>query len=489
MSNFPFTEKKIGESLIRKFSESVDSSELVWHRDRQNRVVRVLNGVNWKIQIENNLPENLIPGKSYFIPKGGYHRILKGKSNLVVEILESDDSCFSSLISELSDQSLKSEEDLLIPPPPELNYRIAELEIIQNQYHNRYNPESIQDTLDDVVDPFNAVLTSAGIRSQKDLLSQFVIEVIPAIHFHKNFFNAPRPHELARDHGIIFTSDYLDSAQSPSYPSGHTTQAYYIAHKLSSIYPDLKKSFFEVANMIAQSRIDRGVHFPSDNKAGILLAKKILSLTESKNMKITKRKLRRIIRESILNEDYGDPIGSGDPVSEILQWAEEGGRVRVAGKNIWPGMGNRSGLHSYADEMIRKKWDKSGDRFTKKVEALPAGTEVEPQRYKNINRDRGKWVTAGTVTIVNSPAPAQGPQPSKKVRKRMNDILQFVFGNSERIVSVSLYTGSDNPFGRGKLWIGTDTDGDTYLFQDDPSATEFVRTEKDDEGYWDYLGY
>ena len=210
-------------------------------------------------------------------------------------------------------------------------------------------------------------------------------------------------------------------------------------------------------------------------------------------MKITKQKLRRIIRESIgsqLNEDYGDPIGSGDPVSEILQWAEEGGRVRVAGKNIWPGMGNRSGLHSYADEMIRKKWDKSGDRFTKKVEALPAGTEVELQRYKNISRDRGKFVTAGTVTIVNAPTAApQGPQPSKKVRKRMNDILQFVFGNSERIVSVSLYTGSDNPFGRGKLWLGTDTDGDTYLFQDDPSATEFVRSEKDDEGYWDYLGY
>ena len=209
-------------------------------------------------------------------------------------------------------------------------------------------------------------------------------------------------------------------------------------------------------------------------------------------MKITKQKLRRIIRESIssqLNEDYGDPIGSGDPVSEILQWAEEGGRVRVAGKNIWPGMGNRSGLHSYADEMITKKWMKSGDRFTKKVEALPAGTEVELQRYKNINRDRGKWITAGTVTIVNAPAPPQGPQPSKKVLKQMNQILKMVFGNSARITSVSLYTGTDNPFGRGKLWLGTDADGDTYIFQDDPKATEFAKTEKDDEGYWDYLGY
>ena len=65
----------------------------------------------------------------------------------------------------------------------------------------------------------------------------------------------------------------------------------------------------------------------------------------------------------------------------------------------------------------------------------------------------------------------------------------MVFGNSARITSVSLYTGSDNPFGRGKVWLGTDTDGDTYLFQDNPKATEFAKTEKDDEGYWDYLGY
>ena len=140
--------------------------------------------------------------------------------------------------------------------------------------------------------------------------------------------------------------------------------------------------------------------------------------------------------------------------------------------------------------MIRKKWDRSGDRFTKKVEALPAGTEVELQRYKNINRDRGKWITAGTVTIVNAPAAApQGPQPSKKVRKRMNDILQYVFGNSARIKSVSLYTGSDSPFRRGKVWLATSATGSTYLFQDSSEATEFARSEKDDEGYWDYLGY
>ena len=210
-------------------------------------------------------------------------------------------------------------------------------------------------------------------------------------------------------------------------------------------------------------------------------------------MKITEQKLRKIIRESIsskLNEAYADVIGSGDPVQEILQWAEEGNRVTVAGKNIWPGLGNRSGLHSYGDEIIRKKWTKSGDRFAKKVEALPVGTEVELKRYKNINRDRGKWVTAGTVTIVATSATApKGEQPSRKVLKRIYDVMGFVLDRrigASDISAISLYTGSDNPFGRGKVWQVTYRNGDDYFFQDDPNTSEFA--EKVD-GEWDYLGF
>lgn len=196
-------------------------------------------------------------------------------------------------------------------------------------------------------------------------------------------------------------------------------------------------------------------------------------------MKITKQKLRRVIRESIssrLKEAYADVIGSGDPVQEILQWAEEGNRVTVAGKNIWPGLGNRSGLHSYADETIREKWWKSGDRFAKKLEKLPAGTEVELKRFKNTNRDRGKWITAGTVTIVGAPA-ATGDQPSRGVLKRLYELLSFVVDRkvgATDISSISVYPGNDAPF-RGKVWhVKVKGRGGSYLFPDDPEGTELA---------------
>jgi len=64
----------------------VDPSELVWHMDREDRVVKVLEGASWYLQMDNELPKKLIEGKGYFIPKMSYHRIIRGTSNLILEI-------------------------------------------------------------------------------------------------------------------------------------------------------------------------------------------------------------------------------------------------------------------------------------------------------------------------------------------------------------------------------------------------------------------
>ena len=84
----PFKQKKVGNILIREFSQSVDSLELAWHRDKKDRFVRVAKGKDWKLQIENCLPIDLLSKKIYFIPKNTYHRIIKGRTDLVVEIRE-----------------------------------------------------------------------------------------------------------------------------------------------------------------------------------------------------------------------------------------------------------------------------------------------------------------------------------------------------------------------------------------------------------------
>lgn len=85
MSDFPFTEKKLKKNIfIREFDNNVDSKELVWHRDKEDRIVEVLNNQDWFFQLDNELPKKL-EGR-IFIPKETFHRVIKGSGNLTIRI-------------------------------------------------------------------------------------------------------------------------------------------------------------------------------------------------------------------------------------------------------------------------------------------------------------------------------------------------------------------------------------------------------------------
>ena len=86
MTKRPFTEKIINGKLIREFKENTTSSELVWHRDREDRRVTILEGKEWLLQLDNHIPTIMREGETYEIPKNTYHRIIKGSGKLVVEI-------------------------------------------------------------------------------------------------------------------------------------------------------------------------------------------------------------------------------------------------------------------------------------------------------------------------------------------------------------------------------------------------------------------
>jgi quercetin dioxygenase-like cupin family protein len=86
----PYTEVVEGDYIIREFSGDIVESELIWHRDKKTRKVTVLQGEGWKIQMDNLLPEELEKGNSYYIPKMEYHRLIKGKGNLLIQIQENN---------------------------------------------------------------------------------------------------------------------------------------------------------------------------------------------------------------------------------------------------------------------------------------------------------------------------------------------------------------------------------------------------------------
>ena len=79
----PYTDN----SNIRTFSKDVNAMDLIWHRDDEDRNVKVLEGEGWKFQRDNALPLELKEGDRIFIPRHQVHRVIKGIDDLKIKIL------------------------------------------------------------------------------------------------------------------------------------------------------------------------------------------------------------------------------------------------------------------------------------------------------------------------------------------------------------------------------------------------------------------
>jgi hypothetical protein len=86
--DLPFEEVKENGIKTRLFKENINSGELKWHFDKQDRKVKVVKSNNWMLQMDNDIPKPLKEGQTIFIPKGVYHRVIKGQGDLIVKIKE-----------------------------------------------------------------------------------------------------------------------------------------------------------------------------------------------------------------------------------------------------------------------------------------------------------------------------------------------------------------------------------------------------------------
>ncbi len=81
----PYTDIEItDEYIVREFDENIDPVELLWHRDDENRLVKIIGDTDWQLQIEDQLPTSL--NEPIFIPKHVWHRAIKGTGKLRLKI-------------------------------------------------------------------------------------------------------------------------------------------------------------------------------------------------------------------------------------------------------------------------------------------------------------------------------------------------------------------------------------------------------------------
>jgi hypothetical protein len=110
-----------------------------------------------------------------------------------------------------------------------------------------------------------------------EALSKEIVEDIENLIFKlKYHYNRPRPNQLANYYKLRLFPYKSFSDDTPSFPSGHTVQAYVILNVIANKYPIHYTYCKEIIDDIAYSRIYMGLHYPSDNDFGKLVGKEIL---------------------------------------------------------------------------------------------------------------------------------------------------------------------------------------------------------------------
>ena len=169
--------------------------------------------------------------------------------------------------------------DMRIPevPFPENSSRETreELQWLLNYNDGAINIEFIKEG-DDVNKVFKKYCEEHNLQYDEGYYKKILKESSKTILAMKYHYNRPRPYQLGEYYNIPdFKIHKLDSANTPSYPSGHTTQGYLMAHLLGKEYTGHYDNFKQLANFISNSRFMARAHYPSDCVFGMKVAEHI----------------------------------------------------------------------------------------------------------------------------------------------------------------------------------------------------------------------
>ena len=134
-----------------------------------------------------------------------------------------------------------------LPPPPQNSSLDATKDIMTVKGAIRLCGtgmlKSIRKHDKDPVFAIKVYMSVFGLEYDKNYIQKVMDEAAILIKEQKNFFNRPRPYQLAPYFGIDLEPLNSRSSRSPSYPGGHSTQARLIAEIYCIIQATIKRGF------------------------------------------------------------------------------------------------------------------------------------------------------------------------------------------------------------------------------------------------------
>lgn len=121
---------------------------------------------------------------------------------------------------------------------------------------------------DDYEPIFQEICKEYNLEYPKELVNDLIEASAGIILDLKYHYNRPRPNQLAKEYGMNIGGIELESMNTPSYPSGHSTQGTLIAKILQTKLPINTDAFLQAGKRISYSRNIARAHFPSDSRMG-----------------------------------------------------------------------------------------------------------------------------------------------------------------------------------------------------------------------------
>jgi len=179
---------------------------------------------------------------------------------------------------------------LRISAPTSADLAGAQLDWVRFAAAQRFDRlDEITVQLSDLISAFTALANMNPTRSRYVIeFLNVALSVCAAVeHQVKHALNVPRP--------VAFSATIQPMIQTPnhgSYPSGHATEAFFVAHLMTELYAqqftgpdgpanaidDFRHRARRLAQRIAHNRTVAGVHFPVDSAAGCMLGDTLAKL-------------------------------------------------------------------------------------------------------------------------------------------------------------------------------------------------------------------
>lgn len=211
----------------------------------------------------------------------------KGVSEMrILNILEMNDMQFAPAIDLKKPKYKKikvfnddwSSIKLTEPPKNDSKTTRQEIETIQKEVNGASKELQVEYKMTDKDTSYyiKEYLNEVGLDYSDDVIEYLEEQSTPVSRHYKNRFNRPRPYQIAEALKIPFKKFKTGTANTPSYPSGHTVQSYVVANYYSEKYPEHKDELRKMADKSAYGRVVAGLHYPSDYRAGIQLADELV---------------------------------------------------------------------------------------------------------------------------------------------------------------------------------------------------------------------